>query len=335
MTLRRRSLVLLLVLAALGLVACGSGGSAANKSVDQLLADTFGSGKGVSSGKIDARLSFTLAGIAGLDQPVAMKVTGPFAGQGKGKMPKFDLALSFSQAGQNVAAGAVSTGSKGYLRAGGRVYELPDAVFAQLKQGFLQAGNQSGGKQQDATFKALGVDPRRWLKDARKVGEADVGGARTVHITAGIAVDRFLADVNTLLARAGDLGLSGLPTTQRLTAAQRAQIARSVRTARVDVFTGVDDTILRRLVLNVSLSVPASARQAVGGLRDGKIFLDLGFADINKPQKIDAPAGAQPMSDLAGAVAPQQSGAPSAYVSCVQAAAGDVAKVQKCASLLR
>jgi hypothetical protein len=341
-------LLLFLVLAVAGVTACGSGGSAESKSVDQLLAETFGSGKGITSGKLNASLDFTLAGVSGFDQPVAVKLYGPFEGRGKGKMPEFDLALNFSQGGQNVAAGAVSTGSKGYLRIRGQAYELPDEVFAQFRQGFLQAGKQSGGKQ-DTTLKALGIDPRRWLTGARKVGEATVGGARTVHISAGIAVDRFLADVNTLLGRAGDLGLTGLPKTQGLTAAQRAEIARSVRTARVDVYTGADDTILRRLVLNVSLSVPASARKAIGGLRDGKIFLDLGFADINRPQSINPPADAKPITDLAGgagallggapsdsgATPPQVGGVPDAYVRCVQAAAGDVAKVQKCAALLR
>src|SRR5919205_4553899 len=101
MPLRARSLVLLLVLVALGAAACGSG--VASKSVGDLLDETFGSANGIKSGKVDASLDFTLAGLPGFDQPVAVKVSGPFEGQGKGKMPKFDLSMSFRQSGQDVS----------------------------------------------------------------------------------------------------------------------------------------------------------------------------------------------------------------------------------------
>jgi hypothetical protein len=157
--------------------------------------------------------------------------------------------------------------------------------------------------------------------------------------------------VNTLLARAGDLGIAGgagMPKPSGLTATQRREIARSVRTARVDVYTGADDTILRRLVLKVDLSVPAQASKAVGGLRDGKIALDLRFEDINQPQEIKAPSGARPLSELAGgaggvlgggatgaAGTAPSTGVSDAYLRCVQSAGGDVSKVQKCAGLLR
>jgi hypothetical protein len=324
---RTRSLALLLVLVAVGLTACGA---ASSKSVGELLDATFGGANGIKSGRIDAALNFTLAGIAGFDQPVAVRVTGPFEGRGKGKMPKFDLAMSFRQAGQGVAAGVISTGSKGYLRLGPQAFEIPDAGFAQLEQGFLRSGK---GKQ-NPTLKALGIDPRRWLAGAREAGEVTIGGAKTVHITAGIAVDRFLGDINTLLARAGDLGITGAAKTPSLTPAQRAQIARSVRTARVDVYTGADDAILRRLVLAVDLSVPQSARRAVGGLRAGKIALDLRFSRVNEKQDVQAPVGARPLANLNGGAAPSPA-APTAYMSCVQAAGADVAQVQKCAALLR
>jgi hypothetical protein len=246
-------------------------------------------------------------------------------------MPKFDLSMSFRQSGQDISAATISTGSKGYLRVGAEAFELPSAAFAQLEQGFLRTGK---GKQGTTTLKALGIDPRRWLTHARKVGDATVGGAKTVHITAGIAVDRFLGDVNTLLARAGELGITGVAKPPALTPTQRAQIARSVRTARVDVYTGADDAILRRLVLDVDLSVPESARRAVGGLRSGKIALDLRFSDVNEPQDVKAPSGARPMAGLAGAGAPSPA-QPSAYMTCVQQAGADVAQVQKCAALLR
>ena len=42
---------------------------------------------------------------------------------------------------------------------------------------------------------------RRWLTDAEKVGEEEVGGAETTHITGKVDVPKFLEDVNRILAR--------------------------------------------------------------------------------------------------------------------------------------
>ena len=111
------------------------------------------------------------------------------------------------------------------------------------------------------------MSPSAWLKDARKVGKADVGGTSTFHIAAGVDVPRFLADVNTLLGKAKNLGGSttqGVP--QGLSQTVMTTIERSVKRAQVDVYTGEKDHALRRLALSVSLAVPKDAQKAAGGL---------------------------------------------------------------------
>lgn len=349
----RRSLLLLL--APLLVAGCGGSGGG-DASTSQLLKDTFSGGKTVKSGNLDVSLGFQAQGLPTLTGPVALKLSGPFSSQGAGKLPKFDFDLTLVAGGQTVQAGAVSLGDSGYLKFGGRAYSVGQALFDQFKTGYEKAQQQSKSRQSGVSFKALGVEPSRWLKDARKVGKADVAGTTTFHITSGVDVPRFLSDVNTLLSKARNLGVSGAAKVpQGLSPALQSIIERSVKSAQVDVYTGESDHALRRLSLSVSLAVPQDAQKAAGGLKSGELRFDLQIADLNRPQTISAPANARPLSELQQALGVLQgggsattppttapaptattpsAGAPKRYLDCVQQAGTDIAKVQKCAALL-
>jgi len=344
-----------------GLSACGGSG---DDDVNALLKETFGPNKPVKSGDLSLALNLDLKGIQNLNGPVAVKLKGPFASQGASKLPRFDFTATLGASGQNFSAGAISTGDKGFVKFQGKSYELTDAIFKQFRQGYEQAQKSSQGKDKgNASFQSLGVDPSRWLKDAKKAGEEDVGGAETVHITAGIDTPKFLEDVSKLLKRAGDLGVAG---TQRkdvpneLTAAQRERIAQAVKNAKMDLWTGKDDKTLRRIAVVVDLAVPKEQQQATRGLQSGKVAFDLTIAELNKDQQVAAPKDARPLSELtqqlggllgggaaAGPGATPPSAAPSPpgagggagasdeYLQCLQKAGEDVSKVQACAGLLR
>lgn len=336
---RPLAIVVLLAFSALSLVACG-GESASSKSVGQLLRETFGGSNGIKSGQVDATLGLSLQGVSGLSGPVSLKLSGPFQGQGKKKVPKFDLALTLRQGAQSITAGAISTGERSYVRLRGQTYDLGQQVFEQFRRSFQKQSGSGGG----ATLSALGIDPRAWLTHPRKAGEATVKGTKTIRMTAGVDVARFLQDANALLARGGQLGVTRPSDISALTPEQRRDLTRSVKSATVDVYTGADDTLLRRIVLKIVLAVPPEARASLDGLRSGTISLDFLISGVNQPQKVDTPAGAKPLSALSSGLgqgpAPLTSprptgGTPPAYVRCLQAAGQDVAKIQKCANLLQ
>jgi hypothetical protein len=165
-----------------------------------LLADTFGAGKPVRSGRIDLTLDVSAKGLPNLGEPLVAHVTGPFQSGGNGKPTKFAFDLDLSSGGSKVEAGAISTGAKGYLTFAERAYALPDGAF-----GALGTGKAGGG----LSLRRLGIDPRRWLRDVRQAGEEDVSGVRTIHLAAGVDVARLLADVDRLLAKAGTSGVTG------------------------------------------------------------------------------------------------------------------------------
>jgi hypothetical protein len=353
--LRRTLLLLALPLLAAG---CGSSGGG-DASTSTLLKDTFSGGQPVNSGNLDLTLGVQTQGLKSLTGPLAFKLAGPFSSLGAGKLPKFDFDLDIAAGNQTIQAGAVSLGDTGYLKFNGKAYSLSKALFDQFKNGYERSAAQSKSKSSVPSLKALGVNPSTWLTNPQQVGKADVGGAQTFHITSGVNVQRFLADINSLLGKAKNLGGSsttGVP--QSLSPQVQATIERSVKDAKVDIYTGVDDHALRRLALSVDLAVPKDAQKQAGGLKSGELRLDLTIADLNKDQTIQAPTGARPFSELqsqlaalqgstsssssttsssssssATATATQGGGSPK-YLQCVQKAGTDIAQVQKCAGLV-
>jgi hypothetical protein len=317
-----------LTVAALAAAGCGGGESASTSpETARLLADTFGAAKPMRSGRIDLTLDVSAKGLPNLREPLLAHVTGPFQGAGKGKPPKFAFDLDLSSGGSKVKAGAISTGAKGYLTFAERAYALPDGAF-----GSLGTGKPGSG----LSLRALGIDPRRWLRDVRNEGEDDVGGARTIHLAAGVDVARLLADVDRLLAKADSSGVTGATGAQvpaSLDADTRRTIERSIRSAGVDVWTGRDDHTLRRIAVDVRFDVPADARAKGNAPQTGRVRFDLAFADLNREQAIGAPAHVRPVSELAGAMR-QVLGGNRRYEQCVQDAGADLAKAQGCAGLV-
>ena len=349
---------LLAALIAFAFSACGGGGG--DESVDSLLKDTFSGNQSVKSGRLNLSFTLNAQGVQTLRGPVSLALQGPFESQGDKKLPKFDLTLSASAQGRSLSAGATSTGDQGFIKLQSTSYSVPADVFQRFK---TLAENQANQPNRGGQFSlsSLGIQPRDWLQNPKKAGEDDVGGAKTVHVTAGVDVAALLDDVNKLLGRAGSLGAVPRGQVPRsLTPQQRQQIAQAVKNATVDVYTGKDDKILRKLVIKFAFDVPAAQRSQSGGLRSGDIGLTVEVDDVNKTQDIKAPANPKPFRDLSAAVkglgnlnlgggssggsggssggsggtTPGTGANSQAYLRCVQQARGDVRKAQRCARFL-
>jgi hypothetical protein len=356
MTFRPR-LLLLALAALLAVVVAGCGGSdgssaSEDTSVDELLKQTFTGKKKVDSGKLDLSLKIDVQGGSSQVQgPISLSLSGPFETQGKGKLPKFDIDAAFEGSGQSLKAGVTSTGDKAFVNFQGTEYAVSDQVFEQFKAGYEQAQKQSADKGNQQSLATLGIDPRRWLTDAKNAGEAKVGDTDTIKITGGVDVDKLLDDVNTALEKARNLGVQGsesLP--EKLTDKQKQEAADAIKDLSVEIYTGKDDTTLRRMVVNMGVD----AKDSGGGATTGTLTLDFSLLDLNEDQTIEAPSGAKPFDELLGQLgglglggagssgsgsSGSGSGGASAedlkkYSDCVTAAGSDTAKAQKCADLL-
>ena len=348
--------LLLAVLSVAVLAAAGCGGDdLASKSPQDVLKETFGSGKAVESGKLDLRISLDAKGLPNVSGPLKLALRGPFASSGDKRLPRFDFDVNLDVGGQAVAAGAVSTGKAAWLKFAGQAFAVDAAQFERF-QALYARDQKASAARGDQTLKTLGIDPTRWLASPEKAEEEMVGGAETVHVTSKVDVLALLEDVNRLLGRADAAGAGGaagaagrVPAV--LTDAQRKQIAAAIEDTSLDVYSGKDDGTLRRLNLQVRFDVPPEAREAAGGLSTGTLGLDLVISELNEKQEIVAPKSSRPLSELTGAAgagagvpaAPQpavpQPEAPGAepegrYRACIDAAGGSIAEVQKCAPLL-
>jgi hypothetical protein len=347
---RLRPAVLLSLLLALvfAVAACGGGSddeASSSTDVNELLTQTFTGSKDVKSGNLDLALKVEAqGGESQIQGPVSISLSGPFQAQDEGKLPKFKLEAAFEGAGQSIKAGATSTGDKGYLSFQGTDYVVEDRVFDQFKAGFEQAQKQ--GSDQKQSFASLGMDPRNWLTDPQNAGDSKVGDDDTIKITGGIDVAKLLDDVNNALSKASALGLGGAgQVPEKLTEQQKREVAEAVKDPRVEIYTGKEDTILRRLVVNLGIDDKASGSS-------GTVGFDVSITDLNEDQDIAEPADAKPFKDLlgqlgglglggaGGASSGSGSGGSSSsedlekFSQCITEAGEDVEKARKCSDLL-
>jgi hypothetical protein len=351
----RPLLTLIVALLATALVAgCGgdSKGEEADSStdVDQLLTDTFSGSKDIKSGKFDLALNIKAGGPTGT---LAIKIAGPFESQGKGKVPKLDINASFEGGGQNLEAGVTSTGDSGFVSFNGTDYEVAGPIWKQFTASYEQAGSKGSGQ----SLATLGIDPRKWLTNAENAGEAKVGDTDTIKITGDVDVPKLLDDVNAALSKLRTLGGSSaanLP--EQLTAEQKQQAVDAIKDLSVEIYTGAEDKILRRMVVAMKIETPAGSST---GKQSADVKLDLQLLDLNEDQEINAPENPKPFADLAsqlnslglslGGLGAGAGGGTSGsagsgssataenvqkYSECVQDAGGDTAKIQKCSDLL-
>ena len=162
---------------------------------------------------------------------------------------------------------------------------------------------------------------------------------------------KLLDDVNRALERIRSLGVQGagqLP--DQLTEAERKQVTDAIKDLSVEIHTGADDRILRRMLIAMNVQGPAAAQAA-------DLRLDLQLLELNEDQDIEAPENAKPFEELVqklqslglgdlgdlgalgGAAGGGSSSAPSEanvekYSQCIQDAQGDNAAIRKCADLL-
>ena len=364
-----RPAIVLAVLSAtaLVLIACGSSSSgdkvSSNTDVNTLLDRTFAGGKKITSGKFDFHVTMNIQGGGSFNGPVDVRLAGPFESQGKGKLPKFDMDLSFSGAGQNIKAGAESTGDKAFVGFNGQEYVLSDQIFNQFKQGYEQAAAKSTSNGKQTSLASLGINPKAWLTNPTNAGDGKVGDADVVRITGGVDVGKLLDDLNNALSKASSLGLGAaaggqLPT--KLTAEQKQQVEKAVKNVKVEIDTGKEDAILRRMKIDLNVSDPTGSNSG-----SAAVTLDVQLLDLNKSQSFPTPENPKPFDQLlgnlqqllpglsglgsggsSGSSGSSGSGSSSSgssgasaeklqkYTDCVNAAGSDVAKAQKCASLL-
>lgn len=333
------------VLAALAcLVLCGGllaacGDDSDDTGAQGLLDQTFGSGaSAIDNGQMDLDFRLDPKGLLALGGPIKLSLDGPFSSPGDRQLPHFDVDFAATLANEIFRGSVLSTGRAAFVVLDGRGYKVDREFVADLREGLADtAGRRQPG------LKSLGIDPLRWVSGAQERGEERVAGVDTTRISANVKVATLLEDIDRLLTKAGGSGGSG----GLLSPQVRKQISDAVKTAKVDIWTGTDDKILRQLTVRIDFAFKEGERP-IPGLDAGKINLRLRLTDVNETKvAVQAPANARPLADLTGGsisdfltgignalTGKGGSFAGAALVGCITGADGKTASLVRCVSEL-
>jgi hypothetical protein len=284
----------------------GCGGDDSEEDPQQVLQETFGPhDTEITSGVID----LTLEASAGDQGSFTASLSGPFqADPDDPGLPQLDLTAEASGegTGESVAfnGGLVITDDAAFVEYNDQAYEAPQALFEQIEQAAAEsetAADQASGQsfeqaceraaeQAGGDPSACDIDFEGWLADVTNEGTEDVEGTETIHVSADADVERILADLSELVSSALPPEVARVMDLRELEG-----VAPAISEAEINVYSGEEDRIPRRISLSAALDPGA-----VSGLPLPQIDLDFSatLSELNEEQTIEAPADAQPLREL-------------------------------------
>jgi hypothetical protein len=291
---QRASTIGIVLLALLGLAACGgSSGKSSSKANTPatLLSQTLGSGLGeIHSGDLSLTVDADLHGLKALgSQPISLVASGPFSD--RGGLDAFDLSATVTVKGTTVPVGVLATGKAIYIEFAGTYYSLPASASGARLRSALPATGASGAA---GLLSRLGIQPLSWLTGAKLVGSATVGGVATEHLTAQVDIAKVLSDLATLASR-----IAGKKASSLLSGADLSELVSAINSSQIELYTGTQDHILRELKFAISFTVPPAAQSTLDGTTAGSFTIDAQISNLNAPEAaITAPKSPQPLSGL-------------------------------------
>jgi hypothetical protein len=262
------------VLAVLALAACGGGGE---DSATDVLGETADNLSEIESG--DLTLEFLFSGKQGEQQGFTLE--GPFSLEGEG-LPTAELAYTQIAGDQQAELTFISTGGQAFVEVNGAAYELPNLIVNEIEQA-------TGDLEEDGLGERIELGS--WIENPQLSEGGNVGGAETDKIVADLDVVEV---VNGLLEIAA--GFNGSEAPPKIEGQAAEQVQNSVEKARIEVYTGKEDRLLRRLLITLAFSpdAPANVKRVLGV----DVDFELAVSDPNKDVEVSPPENVRPYSDL-------------------------------------
>jgi hypothetical protein len=287
---------LILVLAA-GIAGCGDDGGG-SEDPNQVLDETFNNPDQISSGVLEISLDGSAEGEQG--GSLTATIDGPFQSDEDDPtaFPQLDLTAELSASGSGQSfdfdGGLIATKDNAYVEYQGQAYEIGSSLFQRLKALSERSARQAqSNRKASSIFERFGVDPRNWLTNLSNEGDEDVEGTETIHIHGDADVEQMLSDFAKIAQRVPGDG------TPQLDPEQLEQATSAIQEASLDVYSGKDDHILRRLSVSLTIEpTPESAEDS--GVTSASVDVSVTLGDVNEPQEITEPQDAQPISGLLG-----------------------------------
>jgi hypothetical protein len=306
MRLRLRPAAALAPLLVVALIGAGCGNSKDDSSKDSgstdataLLQKAFAQPVKSADLNIDAKVD--LDGVKGINGPLEFKVAGPFKSNGTKALPVADFKMTTAGAGQNINAGFILTNDNAYVTIQGQSYEVGTKLFNTFKSGVASAPAQANPS---TTLKKFGVDPAKWLTDAKVEDGPDVGGDSTRKITGTVDVGALVKDVfaaarSPKLRKQLEATGQPVPSIPNVSDKELKQVEDAIKKATVEVDVDGND-VARRVAAAIDFTIPAGVN--AGSLKGGSATFEYSLPKIGVEPVIKAPANPQPLSGLLGSL---------------------------------
>jgi hypothetical protein len=293
---------------------CGDDDDNSGSDVDpqEVLEATFSNESSITSGDLDLSVSVSAEGDEGVSFEAGLG--GPFQGDpdNPNTLPQLDWTVNASGEGGDqdldFEGGAVVTEDNAYVEYGGEAYEVGSEDFLAAKK---QLESQAGGADEDVGFaeafqqgceqsvRQQGGDPSTcdfdvsaWLTDQSSEGTEDVEGEETNHVSGELNIEQALNDIGGIAAGFPGAEQAGFDLNQL------GQLSAAVEEASFDVYSGVEDDLLRKLEFNLAIDPSAIAAGAAVPVESIDVGFSLTLSGVNETQTIEAPSDARPISEL-------------------------------------
>jgi len=312
---RNRLAVCALALAIPAFVAGCGGDDSSDEDPATVLDETFNNDTAVTSGDLSLTASVSADGDQGGN--FEFSLGGPFQGNSEdsAEIPQLDWEVSATGegAGQSIdfSGGLVVTEDNAYVEYNGNAYEVGTEQFSQLRDQLESQAGSAGATDSGGTFEeqcasaieqaggdasaCAEFDPASWITNESNEGTEDVGGTDTVHIAADADVEAMLTDIGTLASSVPGADSQGFDPTQL------SAISSAVTDASINVYSGADDHVLRKLDANLTIDPSAVAPEGTAiPIENIQVSFGLEIGGLNEEQTIEAPSDAQPIDQLFG-----------------------------------
>jgi hypothetical protein len=261
----------------------------ARPSAQQVLADTAANLGRIDSGVM--RMGMLAESTGQLAGEMGFELEGPFAlPVGDETLPVAEFRYTQTAGPETAEATFISTGDQAFVEIDGQAYELPADELAEQPAAAPAAAAAGLGS----------LRLNEWIRNPQLSEGGGVGGADTWKVTADLNAGEAIPD---LMQLSESLSTSGLLAAFEGAGAE--QLDQAVESSTIEVYTGKDDHMLRRLVMDIRLGLSHLAEElgeAVTGLATVHLRFEVKVSDIGRDVSVEAPADALPISELPTAV---------------------------------
>lgn len=283
MTARRATAILALLLSGAGCL------TPSTRDAQAVLSRTAANLGRITSGDLLVRFEMSTKD----GEPGGFELKGPFSFESDGRYPLADFEhVAFDGDEQERAARFVSTGSEAFIVTDGRRRRLSDADLESSGLTELVRSEptvEAGGDQSEGSSPAAALNIDAWIEGTPEIsGGGLVGRVDTDKVSADLDVGEVM---DGLVRLGGTFGGGTAGELHRLSEVEKERVANAAEKATLEAWSGKDDRLLRRLVIEVVFTTPnEELSDRVDALSGATIKLEAVVTDLNKDVEIDEPA---------------------------------------------